>query len=278
MTGVQTCALPICFPVTICRWQLDTTTLYNGRPTLQSFDLTEIDGIREKILTIPGNIAFNIGEYGSNNNIELINATIPKLTGTISMDNVLPLRFNQTGLLCKTYQSDIFNNWLNKEIVSGVGGINEISRVDTSAGYFNIDTLQLAYKVYRMLNQIQVTGGSFDDWQRAVYDHERFASPEIPIYEGGLSKELVFEELFSNANATTPAGNNQPLGTLAGKATMSSKHKGGHINIHVNELSYIMGIVSITPRLDYPQGNDWFTGLKTWNDWHKPHLDQCGLS
>ena len=193
------------------------------------------------------------------------------------MDNVLPLRYNQTGLLCKTYQSDIFNNWLNKEIISGVGGINEISRVDTSAWYFNIDTLQLAYKVYRMLNQIQVTGGSFDDWQRAVYDHERFASPEIPIYEGGLSKELVFDELFSNANSTTPAGSNQPLGTLAGKATMSSKHKGGHINIHVNELSYIMGIVSITPRLDYSQGNDWFTGLKTWNDWHKPHLDQIGF-
>ena len=189
----------------------------------------------------------------------------------------MPLRYNQEGLIVKTYQSDIFNNWLNKEIISGVGGINEISRVDTSAGYFNIDTLQLAYKVYRMLNQIQVTGGSFDDWQRAVYDHERFTSPEIPVYEGGLSKELVFDEVFSNANAITSTGTNQPLGTLAGRAAMSNKHKGGHINIHTNELSYIIGIISITPRIDYSQGNAWHSRLSTWNDWHKPHLDQIGF-
>ena len=38
-----------------------------------------------------------------------------------------------------------------------------------------------------------------------------------------------------------------------------------------------MGIVSITPRIDYSQGNDWFTSLSTWNDWHKPHLDQIGF-
>ena len=38
-----------------------------------------------------------------------------------------------------------------------------------------------------------------------------------------------------------------------------------------------MGIVSITPRIDYSQGNDWHTNLKTWNDLHKPALDQIGF-
>ena len=38
-----------------------------------------------------------------------------------------------------------------------------------------------------------------------------------------------------------------------------------------------MGIVSITPRIDYSQGNEWCTELRTWNDLHKPGLDQIGF-
>ena len=38
-----------------------------------------------------------------------------------------------------------------------------------------------------------------------------------------------------------------------------------------------MGIVSITPRIDYSQGNRWFNDLKTWDDFHKPALDQIGF-
>ena len=39
-----------------------------------------------------------------------------------------------------------------------------------------------------------------------------------------------------------------------------------------------MGIVSITPRLDYSQGNDWDTySLKTIDDLHKPSLDGIGF-
>ena len=38
-----------------------------------------------------------------------------------------------------------------------------------------------------------------------------------------------------------------------------------------------MGIVSITPRIDYSQGNEWWTELRTWNDLHKPGLDQIGF-
>ena len=46
-----------------------------------------------------------------------------------------------------------------------------------------------------------------------------------------------------------------PLGTLAGRGTLSQKHKGGKSIIRVNEPCYIMGTVSITPRIDYSQGN-----------------------
>ena len=47
--------------------------------------------------------------------------------------------------------------------------------------------------------------------------------------------------------------------------------------IRVDEPCYIMGIISITPRIDYSQGNKWDTNLKTMDDLHKPALDQIGF-
>lgn len=38
-----------------------------------------------------------------------------------------------------------------------------------------------------------------------------------------------------------------------------------------------MGIVSITPRIDYCQGNKWDVNLETIDDLHKPQLDQIGF-
>ena len=47
--------------------------------------------------------------------------------------------------------------------------------------------------------------------------------------------------------------------------------------IKVNEPSIIMGIVSITPRIEYSQGNEWDVNLKTFDDLHKPGLDAIGF-
>ena len=54
------------------------------------------------------------------------------------------------------------------------------------------------------------------------------------------------------------------------------KQKGGHIKIKVTEPCFIMGIGSITPRVDYSQGNEFFNELKTVDDIHKPALDGIG--
>ena len=48
------------------------------------------------------------------------------------------------------------------------------------------------------------------------------------------------------------------------------------MRIKANEPSYIMGIVSLTPRLDYSQGNKWDMNLRTMDDLHKPALDEIG--
>ena len=57
-----------------------------------------------------------------------------------------------------------------------------------------------------------------------VYTNDRFTKSEIPDYRGGLSKEIVFDEVISTGAATPvdPETQNQPLGTLAGRGTLAS--------------------------------------------------------
>ena len=187
-----------------------------------------------------------------------------------------PSTFSQEGLGIKTYQSDLFNNWINTKWIDGSGGITELTAVSTAGDEFTIDALNIAQKVYEMLNRIAISGGTYDDWLDAVYTHERMKGIENPVYHGSLIKELAFQEVIStSANNYKTA--EQPLGTLAGRGRLTEKHKGGRVNINVNEPGYIIGIVSITPRIEYSQGNDWDMNLRTYDDLHKPALDAIGF-
>ena len=165
---------------------------------------------------------------------------------------------------------------MNSEWIDGDTGINAITAIDTSSGEFTIDTLQLSKKVYDMLNRIAVSGGTYDDWLNASYTHERTRGQENPAYVGGLIRELAFQEVVSTAASTINA-ETDPLGTLAGRGTLTQKHKGGSIKVKIDEPSYVIGIVSLTPRCDYSQGNKWDTNLKTMADFHQPALDEIGF-
>lgn len=88
---------------------------------------------------------------------------------------------------------------------------------------------------------------------------------------------LVFQEVVSLASASGQQQNNQPLGTLAGKGTHHGAKRGGKITIKVTEIGYIIGIVSLTPRIDYSQGNKWDVRLATLDEFHKPGLDGIGF-
>ena len=70
---------------------------------------------------------------------------------------------SQFGLCLKTYNSDLLQNWVNTEWIDGVSGINEISAVDVTDGKLTMDALNLAQKVYNMLNRIAVSGGTYRD-------------------------------------------------------------------------------------------------------------------
>lgn len=242
---------------------------YNGTPQLVKFDLENIDNMRLNILQAPTNVPFMIVESTAtqDNPYNLILKT--RTDGLIFNTS---LRSNQEGLGIKTYQSDINNNWLDTEWIDGADGINNISKIIVTDDAITVNEILLAKKVYDMLNRIAVSGGSYDDWLDATYTHERIKNVENPIYMGGLSKELVFQEVISNS-ATV----NEPLGTLAGRGKLTSKHKGGYVKIKTDEPSYIIGLVSLTPRIDYSQGNKWDSFLKTMDDFHKPGLDGIGF-
>lgn len=248
--------------------------LNNIEPTIGFYSLENIDEMRMDILSkVKDTSAFIIDK----NTIQPYSSGFGEFTTPFAgKEKTNGIEYPQVGLAIKTYQSDIFNNWLDTEWLDGESGINKITAVDTSEGEFTLDALILARKVYDMLNNIAVSGGSYYDWMQANWGHDALRQVESPVYEGGLSKELVFQEVVSNS-ASVEGETTQPLGTLGGRGKLSTKHLGGRAVVKADEISYIIGIASITPRLDYSQGNNWDVNLKTMDDFHKPALDQIGF-
>lgn len=253
------------------------TTLYKGYiqyiidedgVSLISENLNGLDTIREQILST-GKNAYNV--TGGKLNSSATNI----LEKLFARDESGYLCTNRDGygLVLKTHQSDIFNNWINTEWLENDNGtgINQITAVDTSTGSFTIDTLNLSQKVYDMLNRIAVSGGTYKDWIETVYTNNWTVHTETPVYEGGASSEIIFQEVVS-----TNTSDKEALGTLAGRGK-DTNEKGGNLKIKINEPCYIIGLVSITPRIDYCQGNRWDTRLDTLDDLHKPALDGIGF-
>lgn len=232
--------------------------------SLSQFELSKIDDMREAILGAPKTAPFDIGSLNSlPYAASLANAVVDEtnMQGNTSW-------FNQAGLGVKTYLSDRFNNWLSTEWIDGEGGIADITSVDVSDGMLKMDALILAKKIYDMMNRIAVSDGSYQSWQEVVYDEKALRIAESPMYVGGMSSEVVFDEVVSNS-----ATEDQPLGTLAGRGAERKARGGNSIKIKIREPSMIMIIGSFTPRVDYSQGNKWWTRLQTMNDFHKPNLD-----
>lgn len=245
------------------------TYFYVDKPSLatsvearyNSYYLSEIDDMRDNILTA-GKTQYIAKEQ-----------FIIDIFKPIQTKNGLAPSCSQplVGLALKTYQSDINTNWVNTEWIDGQSGINAITAIDTSGGSFTLDTLNLAKKVYIMLNRIAVSDGSYNAWIQTVYTSGGLNHIETPIYLGGSSLEIEFQEVVNNSGTEE-----QPLGTLAGRG-MATNHKGGNIIFKADEPGYIFCITSLTPRVDYFQGNEWDNYLSTLDDLHKPQLDGIGF-
>ena len=247
------------------------TSIDIERPKVFTFPLKNIDETLQRILRLN-----QIGdEWVFSRNDVSLKAPF-KETLVKGNSELFPYSAKMEGLALKTYQSDMFNNWVNAEWQEGVGGINEITAVDTSGGNFTIASLIIAEKVYNMLNRIAISDGSYDSYISAVYTTDMKRGITSPVYCGGLIRELAFQQVVSNSSSSYE-GQTQPLGTLAGRGVMTQKKKGGYIKINVDEPSYILGLVSLTPRLDYSQGNKFDKNLNTLADLHRPQLDEIAF-
>lgn len=257
----------------------------NGKIKLNKWKLTDIDDCRDEILSMKGaqveiKSGGNLPEYLNQftelslgaSTAETINLKQTSLRApAVEKTNLRQTSASMFGLALKTYQSDLFNNWVNTEWIDGDNGINAITAIDTSEGNFTLDTLNLSKKVYDMLNRIAISGGTYQDWVETVYTSNYVERCETPVYIGGYSSEIEFQEVISNS-----ATSDEPLGTLAGRG-VQTKTKGGKIKVKIEEPCYIIGIASITPRVDYCQGNKFFTQFETLDDFHKPALDGIGF-
>lgn len=236
-------------------------------PKLKTFPLRNLDEIRMEIMR---NVGTNSAYKITGQSIEPLNMPLYwayRNTGGTG-GRVHSKNSPQEGLLVKAYQTDMFNNWIDSDFIET---INNSTAVQVEDNQFTMPQLALSKKMYELENKIAVSGGTFDDWMDVVYTPNRNKQNIQPIYHGGLIKELVFQEVINQAGTEE-----QPLGSLAGRGKFNGKHKGGKVFIKVNEPAYIIGIVSITPRVDYSQGNEWDVNLKTLDDLHKPDLDQIG--
>lgn len=244
----------------------------NQKIKLTPFPLKNIDDERTEILKAPSNSAYILD-----------GSTMPYAAaiGALELPNHNRSKtyhsskawFSQAGLAVKTYLSDRFNNWLNTEWIDGTtGGINAITAVDVSDGKLTMDALILQKKIFNMLNRVAITDGTYQAWREATYGIRSATLPESPIFCGGMQSEIAFDEIVSNS-----ATDEEPLGTLAGRGVATMYKSGRGLKIKCTEPSMVIALGSITPRVDYSQGNKWWTRLQTMDDFHKPTLDAIGF-
>ena len=112
------------------------------KTNLGQYDLKILDQIRDVILHYKGNetIILEGTKVGTANNGSTELATF--------IDDIAKSQSNKLGgMLLKTYDSDIFNNWVKTDWIDGAGGITEITSIDISAndGKLTMDALNLQH-------------------------------------------------------------------------------------------------------------------------------------
>ena len=100
---------------------------------LQQWELESLDTLRDNILTTKGNVTFSVTGIDSVPVLQQFNERYGSDSGHLKTTGA------QFGLALKTYNSDLYQNWINTDWIEGVNGINEISPVDVSDGSLAMD-------------------------------------------------------------------------------------------------------------------------------------------
>lgn len=253
---------------TLLGWDYARGGEMDTEPKLQDFPLNNLDTLRTRLLTYPSTTtpaSLSVGGIVGNS-LQPYSSLFQRTTAGSTI--ITSLTNNQEGLAIKTYQSDIFNSFLRNDYVALITSSSSIAVVGNQ---ITIDQIQLAKKQWEHMSRLVASGGTWRDYIEVAYGVRDMTDFEIPMYLGGLSKEVVFQEIVSNADTAE-----RPLASIAGKGTFSGKHKGGYVELNAKEPGYLMAIMSLTPRIDYTQGNDFDVNLTNLDELHKPAFDGLG--
>lgn len=249
-------------------------------PTIKKYDINTFDDIRTSILS-NCQIGERITIDDTTTEIEYLRDLVrcQTVNNTVYseelntkaniIDGVQYAGFiKNNGLILKSYLSDIFNNWIKSEWIEK---INEETALNVN-NPITMNALIMQKKLFNYRNRVALSGNTLEDWSDATWGESAQKFCESPMYIGGQAFEIVFDEVVSTA-----ASGEQPLGELGGRGTIDNV-RGGRVHFRVEEPGMMIGLLSITPRLDYFQGNDWDTyALESMEDLHKPELDKIGF-
>ena len=108
--------------------------------------LETLDKIRDEILKNPGNTRLHMLSTTDEN----VNSLFRNIRDAA--------KYKLGGLVIKTYDSDIFNNWVKTDWIDGENGISKITALKPDEDdTITMDALNLQQKVYNMLNRIAVS-------------------------------------------------------------------------------------------------------------------------
>ena len=125
------------------------TKIYVPAQRMRSFPLEGIDTLRENILSAKGNLMYAPGWNESDPEFIKFLMTGSKRNPTSSTEFGIQAQFDEWGLVTKTYQSDLCQNWINTEWLDGENGINQITAVDVTEGSFTIDPIVTGKQIGR---------------------------------------------------------------------------------------------------------------------------------
>lgn len=142
------------------------------------------------------------------------------------------------GCFLTNYQMD-----LNRGLLATSTG-NYKSTVDTSGGSFSIDTLRMQNKIQQLIDILDVTGGRFGDWVRALWSVDIPHNVDKPIYLGSISETISTTDIVSPSTTSGSVAGSQ-TGFAAGGA------KGRKISFNSDIYGTIMCVFSYTPIVLY---------------------------
>lgn len=193
---------------------------------------------------------------------QLTNDAITKLTGAsitsnifsdVGRETIASLNVNTTtGKLGYFNPGTQMLNLMNDNIVYGIDITDPTYKLsDTTVKGINFSMSQWRYLATMTVlrERLALTDGSYNSLVRAMFGHNPRWHNHEPIYCGGTTQPIVFNEVVNTAESA-----DAPLGDIAGRAISASNHD--VIHVHSDDYGCFMTVIVITPDEYYSQGVD----------------------